>query len=563
MSDVTFSSDLTVKLIDSMGNDASFLAAMLVSTQGEDAQAVLDEDPEAGRGRLNFLMREKHGCFDDKTEVLTADGWKFWPEVDGTESFLTLNLSDDTMEYQRAERLVRRPANGPMIRIKLAHVDALVTPDHNMVAAPRVSSSEQAYGLYPALDFLDRSHRVRLGGGEWTGDLTCPDAAELVGFIAADGNFTGTSVTFHLYKETKIDHLRRMAFAAGASVTEGLDGRFTLSGLSEEIRGWAKDTYTEDGDRQMPRELLLRGDQGTLTALLDGYLTGDGSVTALGKVTASTVSHKMVDDLQELALKAGLAAVEIQPDTERSGAFGSAPLFRLTFYRERNMQPRVGWTTDARSEQVQIVEDYESDVHCVTVPNGTLYVRRNGKPMWCGNTPFEHAGLTVYVKAPIMVYREWHRHRIGMSYNEESGRYSVLKPEFYVPPAHRPLVQVGKPGAYQFVPGTPDQYDIVCDELETNSEAAYVRYQNLLLRGVAKEVARMTLPVNIYSSMYCTLNPRSLMAFLQLRTRHPDATFPSGPQWEIEQCALQLEKIATELWPLTMDLFRKNGSVCP
>ena len=67
-------------------------------------------------------------------------------------------------------------------------------------------------------------------------------------------------------------------------------------------------------------------------------------------------------------------------------------------------------------------------------------------------TPFEHNSLTFLVRAPIFVWREHHRHRIGFSYNEESGRYSQLKPEFYVPADDRGMKQVGKPGAYKYVP---------------------------------------------------------------------------------------------------------------
>ena len=71
-------------------------------------------------------------------------------------------------------------------------------------------------------------------------------------------------------------------------------------------------------------------------------------------------------------------------------------------------------------------------------------------------SPFEHSTMTFYVQAPIFVWREHMRHRV-MSYNEESGRYRVLRPVFYVPGADRRLVQVGKAGAYEFVEGTPEQ----------------------------------------------------------------------------------------------------------
>lgn len=178
-------------------------------------------------------------------------------------------------------------------------------------------------------------------------------------------------------------------------------------------------------------------------------------------------------------------------------------------------------------------------------------------------TPFEHNSMTFYVKAPIMVFREFFRHRIGFSYNEESGRYKLLDPLFYLPPAHRPLVQVGKPGHYTFVPGTPAQHDIVCNQLKQSYKASYGAYESIMSADVAKEVARACLGVGIYSSAYVTCNARSLMSFLSLRTKAEDSLFKSYPQWEIEQVALQMEAVFAELFPVTHESFCKNGRVSP
>lgn len=178
-------------------------------------------------------------------------------------------------------------------------------------------------------------------------------------------------------------------------------------------------------------------------------------------------------------------------------------------------------------------------------------------------SPFEHGAMTFLVEAPIFVFREWHRHRIGFSYNEVSGRYSEMKPCFYIPPAHRPLVQVGKPGHYTFVPGTSQQYKDEIRDLKIDSVQAYNSYKISLERGIAKEVSRMRLPLNLFSSMYVTCNPRSMMSFLSLRTTEEESTFPSYPMWEIEQCGRKMESIFSSLYPLTHKSFRVNGSVSP
>jgi len=177
-------------------------------------------------------------------------------------------------------------------------------------------------------------------------------------------------------------------------------------------------------------------------------------------------------------------------------------------------------------------------------------------------TPFEHNSMTFYVRAPIFVFREFMRHRMA-SYNEESGRYRELRPDFYIPGPERKLVQVGKTGAYTFEDGTPEQHAIVDAEIRESCTAAYASYQRMLAAGVAREVARAVLPVTIYSSMYVTMNARSLMNFLSLRTTREGTHFPSFPQREIEMVAEKMEDVWAELMPLTYEAFNKNGRVSP
>ena len=177
-------------------------------------------------------------------------------------------------------------------------------------------------------------------------------------------------------------------------------------------------------------------------------------------------------------------------------------------------------------------------------------------------TPYEHNSMTFYVHAPIFVFREHMRHRIA-SYNEESGRYRELRPVFYVPGPDRKLVQEGKPGHYTFVEGSVEQHALVGAETRRVCMEAYAAYRRMLDAGVAREVARIVLPLTIYSSMYVTFNARSLMNFLSLRTRRDDAAFPSFPQREIEMVAEQMEVHWARLMPLTHAAFEANGRVAP
>ena len=174
-------------------------------------------------------------------------------------------------------------------------------------------------------------------------------------------------------------------------------------------------------------------------------------------------------------------------------------------------------------------------------------------------TPFEHNHFCWYVQAPIFVFREFMRHRIGWSYNEESARYRELAPMFYLPAPERPLVQTGKTGHYQFVPGTREQYETVNAATREACITAYKSYQDMLEAGVAREVARGVLPVATYSSMYATC----LMSFLSLRVHADEAAYPSYPQREIEMVAEQMEAEFARIMPITYKAFVDAGRVAP
>ena len=177
-------------------------------------------------------------------------------------------------------------------------------------------------------------------------------------------------------------------------------------------------------------------------------------------------------------------------------------------------------------------------------------------------SPFEHAVFTFRIEIPLFVARELHRHRIA-SYNEQSGRYSKMLPDFYVPTIDRPLVNAGTSARPELVAGKEELYEDVLTSLQVVSSNTWVMYESLLDKGVANEVARMLLPLNIYTSMYMTINSRSLMNLLSLRIRSDENTYDTRPQLEIQQMAEKMAFFFEQKMPLTFEAFRKNGRVAP
>lgn len=167
-------------------------------------------------------------------------------------------------------------------------------------------------------------------------------------------------------------------------------------------------------------------------------------------------------------------------------------------------------------------------------------------------SPFEHGQFTFKVEAPLFVVREWHRHRTH-SYNEMSGRYTIMPGRFYIPPRERPLVQdpESKIGSYQFADGDDEQYAILRVLRMRQATEQYKDYERLLQMGFAKEVARQHLGLNLMTQFYDTVNPRNLMAFLDLRAE-------SQALWEIRQAANDIKQIFEYQMPLTAKAY--NGT---
>ena len=141
-------------------------------------------------------------------------------------------------------------------------------------------------------------------------------------------------------------------------------------------------------------------------------------------------------------------------------------------------------------------------------------------------------------------------------FNEWSGRYSQLEAEFYVPAPEDVRTQVGKPGSYSFEPVEPELAEHTREAQEAVFADAYRAYQDLLERGVAKEIARNVLPVAIYTQFYWTVNARSLMNFLSLRNSET-------AQREIRRYAEAVEDLFAAKMPVTHAAFVANDRRAP
>jgi thymidylate synthase (FAD) len=168
-------------------------------------------------------------------------------------------------------------------------------------------------------------------------------------------------------------------------------------------------------------------------------------------------------------------------------------------------------------------------------------------------TPFEFAGMVIEVQAPIMVFREWHRHRTE-SYNEMSARYAPL-PDLYYAPARDDVLLRGERAEVTrnrqeagTAPFDPEYVDRWLAQVEHAYRQLEEIYQNALAHGIPKELARITMPVGHYSRMRASANLRNWLAFLTLR-------MSSNAQKEIRLYATAVYKIMLQQFPQVMSLF--------
>lgn len=214
---------------------------------------------------------------------------------------------------------------------------------------------------------------------------------------------------------------------------------------------------------------------------------------------------------------------------------------------------------------VELVDRMHADADLAVVRNARLTAGRASKqmPSWGPKlieelmrkrhgTPFEAAVFTFRIECSIAVAREWFRHRIG-SFNEASLRVTTAKPVFHLPSPVQARRDVGR---YEYGPLDADVYDEGVQQIVNLYDRAWDTYQDLIRIGWSRELARLVLPVGLYTRFSWTVNARSLMNFLELRMA-PDALA------EIRDAADEVYKTWSLYMPVTAAAFDRCGRIAP
>jgi len=361
-------------------------------------------------------------CYDNQTEVLTAEGWIKWSVASMSTKFATLNPTTHELEYQCPQQLITQTYSGLMYKIETQQVDLVVTPSHDMYVAcgdPR-RVKNQEWKKVKAVDVFGEFVRYKKDVDTWrgftpsivvipgitvvagqggrgnrdTGSLlfNSQDWAEFFGYYLADGNCFwhepsgsyGVEITKKkegIVKEKIAACLKRLGLHY--VYTKNYKFRIYSKPLATFLRPLGK-----AWKKYVPREYLGWASS-ELQILLDAMIACDGHVSPKGVMQYQTTSKQLADDVSEICLKIGLSGNVLNKGiTPANGHYIEAKhiMYKVGIVRTKNTPSVNHSQTESQKTQVEAWINYSGMIFCATVPNGLLYVRRNGKPVWSGNS---------------------------------------------------------------------------------------------------------------------------------------------------------------------------------
>ena len=353
-------------------------------------------------------LREAYRCYAEDTEVLTQVGWKFVGGVTEKDFVATLNPTTGTLEYHRPMKRFSYAYNGELFRHVGKAIDLLVTPNHNMWVAhghrrpyrfrfteakdlPRVvrykrdavwSGKGVEYFNLPEVEITRRCVNQYGDSGALrrtvvpSKRIRMDDWLRFFGVWLAEGHTTYTRQAVVGLTQKNGPVFRRICrwaercgFHVGRSVGKDNIGRAWIT--NKQLYDYLQ-TFGKAQDKYIPSE-VKNVSRRQARILLKAMWLGDGSHNGY-----ATVSRRLAGDVQEMLLKAGFAGT-VKTQLPGPRHFGGRLVYIVSWHRSN-----LGATDCGRSRR-ELVR-YKGPVYCLEVPNHLMYVRRNGKACWCGNS---------------------------------------------------------------------------------------------------------------------------------------------------------------------------------
>jgi len=401
--------------------------ALVLADKGLASVDELDKMTDQDRSSMHEAMESQ--CYDDRTEVLTKDGWKYFRHLQMGDWMASLR-PDGTIEYVRPTLYVEADYDSHLYQISSQQVDLAVTPNHNMYVSinkradefepfrlcrmdeiplhKRMKFKKNAVWIgedadsfeLPVIRHCDQDHAVELVSVK---KLKMDDWLEFMGYFLSEGSIRSQKNSpYGIQIAPAADSGKNEKIG---SCIERLGFGYSYSRHGFEICDKQLATYLEplerSPDKHVPRELMGLSSR-QLRILLDAMILGGGRGNDRTEhVVYKTSSKRLADDVQEIALKLGISAniKETSPLRYASTLEGQEIRYTTPRYivslmngNGRNVnEPSINTNSARHITKVP----YKGKIYCVEVPHHLLYVRRNGKPVWCGNTvSVAKAGIT-------------------------------------------------------------------------------------------------------------------------------------------------------------------------
>lgn len=375
------------------------------------------------------LQASGHMCYDDQTEVLTDSGWKLWKDLTEVDELAAIDIKSKNIIFEKPINLYNYRYDGDLYKLEGISVDLAVTPNHNMVVSYRKSGNIWSdYRLESATDIGTKPRRY-LKAGTYAGNRdkclyylpmeSSKEFFKLLGFFVGDGYASSTNqIQFRLKKERKIKFL----YSLGYTVQKLQNNKYAIN--ASNLGKWFRShCYDPSGNKLIPTWIIHESIE-IRNSLLIGLKNSDGSIKRKTWQYCST--SKQVMDILQILLHLNNLSGNLY-DSYVTHKDGRRSWFGKIIVSNRNT-PRVELEQTGRSHTYNLgYYPYSGQVYCATVSTGAIIVRRGGKVIVSGNSPFEHLAQASSSKTKVSGnFIGWNQYRKRLP-NEDDFLKVLLK----------------------------------------------------------------------------------------------------------------------------------------
>lgn len=375
----------------------------------------LIDEKKAGNKAVEKALKYKHDgvCYDENTEVLTKEGWKFWENVTNEDYLLAVDINSNTSWFEKPSHLIKYEVDEKLLYVHNPNVDFAVTLNHRVIAGLRKSKIKDKIGYHPyafiyAKDLLNKTYRVPKTTNIKSDGIGLPKSFfKLAGFFVGDGckiDRHKQRIRFHLRLERKINYLYSLGYKVDKlkydaySIHEPeialLLSEFFYNKNGKTIPSWMLDCSTEEFE-----------------CFMEGLKNSDGTHWKQNPLCFDydSTSINVLNNLQALIHIHGLCGNIVSNGKNQNP--NSQQCYRITIHECKKSTLVQKMNQNFKRGAKQELIDYSGMVYCATVSTGALMVRRNNKVVISGNC--EHPQISFncgYFPHTVMVQGRTHRH---------------------------------------------------------------------------------------------------------------------------------------------------------